>query len=132
MKAVGLAILAVALTPAAGTAAPVPSEADATVNRWPPYYGNAPADLVPYRRVVPFVEFFTKPQPFLGPGQKYPPPPDLKAFEVGLLSPAPSSPDGPRGLMIQRAVQLAFDEANATRAPGELPFKLIVREDSPL
>src|ERR1035437_8227418 len=35
-----------------------------------------------------------------------------------------------RGAMMRKSVEMAIDEANASAKPGELPFELVVREDS--
>ncbi len=123
----GLAALGASLLIAAGPE--TRSEPPAT---WPPHYGNAPEELVPYRRATPFQRFFTEPQPFLGPGRDEPAPQGMKSLKIGLLAPAPSSYDAGRGTMTRRGVELAFEEANASRHDAELPFELVVREDAPL
>jgi ABC-type branched-subunit amino acid transport system substrate-binding protein len=126
VRAAPLALLALLLAPAPRVAA-----ADAPPS-WPPRYGNAPEELVPYRRVEPYQKYFTEPLPFYGPGRDYPDPPGLKTLRVGLLAPSPASGDAARGAMMRRSVEMAIDEANASAKPGELPFELVVREDSPL
>lgn len=98
---------------------------------WPPRYGNASADLVPFRRVVPYERFFLAPQPFLGPGREETPAP-AQTLRIGVLAPAPASADGPRGVMMRHGIDLAVEEANASRGKGEPPFELVVREDAPL
>ncbi len=99
---------------------------------WPPTYGNAPEELVPYRRATPYQRFFTEQQPFLGPGREEPAPAGLKSLKIGVLAPAPYSVDGARGAMMRHGLELAFEEANAGRKPAELPFELVVKEDAPL
>ena len=96
-----------------------------------PYYGNAPADLLPFRNIVPFYRYWLTRLPFRGPGRDYPPPPDLKALKIGLLSPPPYGPEAARGEMSKKGVVLAIEEANAGRKPGELPFEIIEKADSP-
>lgn len=96
-----------------------------------PYYANTPDDMIPFRDVEPVFKYWTKRLPFRGPGRDYPDPPDLKSLKVGLLSPAPYGPEGRRGQGTKKGVLLAFEEANAQRKPGELPFEIIEREDSP-
>jgi branched-chain amino acid transport system substrate-binding protein len=96
-----------------------------------PYYGNAPAELLPYRNIVPYYRYWLTRLPFRGPGRDYPAPPDLKSLKVGLLSPPPYGPEAVRGEMSKRGAVLAFDEANANRKPDELPFQLIEKADSP-
>ena len=96
-----------------------------------PYYGNAPAELLPYRNIVPYYRYWLTRLPFRGPGRDYPPPANLKSLKVGLLSPAPYGPEAARGEMSKRGVVLAFEEANAERKSGELPFELIEKADSP-
>jgi branched-chain amino acid transport system substrate-binding protein len=99
---------------------------------WPKHYGNAPDELVPFRKTTPYFRFFEVPQPFLGPGREYPAEAGLKALKVGLFAPAPNSYDKGHGSMMRRGVELALDEANEGRAAAELPFVLVVREDAPL
>ncbi|HEX7671518.1 MAG TPA: hypothetical protein VF395_18120, partial [Polyangiaceae bacterium] len=132
MKAAPLVLLALFLVPSprlAAAEAPAPSSAPAP---WPPRYANAPEELVPFRRVEPYQRYFTEPLPFYGPGRDYPDPPGLKTLRVGLLAPSPGSSDAFRGAMMRKSVEMAIDEANASAKPGELPFELVVREDSPL
>lgn len=134
MKNPGLLALALVVVSRGGALAvdaPTAVSTNAT-HRWPPHYGNAPEELVPYHSVTPYTKYFTTPQPFLGPGREYPPSPDLKSLKIGLLNPAPASSNGPKGVMTRRAVELAIDEANAAQRSGGLPFALIVREDLPL
>lgn len=96
-----------------------------------PYYGNAPAELLPYRNIVPYYRYWLTRLPFRGPGRDYAPPPDLKSLKIGLLSPPPSGPEAARGEMSRKGVLLAIEEANAARKPAELPFELIEKADSP-
>jgi branched-chain amino acid transport system substrate-binding protein len=96
-----------------------------------PYYANTPADLLPFRDVEPFYRYWLTRLPFRGPGQEYPDPPGLNSLTVGLLSPAPYGPEGERGQRTRNGVVMAFEEANAAREPGLLPFELIERKDSP-
>jgi branched-chain amino acid transport system substrate-binding protein len=132
MRAVPLALLAFLLAPSprlAAAEAPAPSNTPAP---WPPRYANAPEELVPFRRVEPYQKYFTEPLPFYGPGRDFPDPPGLKTLRVGLLAPSPVSSDAFRGSMMRKSVEMAIAEANASAKPGELPFELVVREDSPL
>ena len=96
-----------------------------------PYYGGAPAELLPYRNIVPHYRYWLTRLPFRGPGRDYPPPPDLKSLKVGLLSPPPYGPEAARGEMSKHGAVLAFEEANANRKSDELPFELIEKADSP-
>ncbi len=96
-----------------------------------PYYGNSPAEMLPYRNIEPYYTYWLTRLPFRGPGQDYPDPPNLKSLKVGLLSPAPYGPEALRGEMGRKGVRLAFEEANAARKPGELPFELVEKADSP-
>ena len=96
-----------------------------------PFYGNVPEEMLPYRNIEPYYRYWLTRLNFYGPGRDYPAPPDLKTLRVGLLSPAPNGPEAARGEMTQRGVTLAFEEANAARQPGELPFELITKADSP-
>lgn len=97
-----------------------------------PYYANTPDDLIPFRGVEPYYRYWVTRLPFRGPGRDYPDPPNLKSLKVGLLSPAPYGPEGARGARTKKGVVLAFEEANAARRPGQLPFELIARDDAPL
>ncbi len=96
-----------------------------------PYYGNAPENLFPYRNIEPYYRYWLTRLPFRGPGRDYPASPDLNALRVGLLSPPPYGPEASRGEMSKRGVMLAFEEANAARTSGELPFEVIEKADSP-
>jgi branched-chain amino acid transport system substrate-binding protein len=96
-----------------------------------PYYANTPEDMLPFRGVEPYHRYWLTRLPFLGPGREYPDPPDLTALKVGLLSPAPYGPEGARGERTRQGILMAFEEANASRQPGQLPFELIQREDAP-
>jgi branched-chain amino acid transport system substrate-binding protein len=96
-----------------------------------PFYGNTPEDMIPYRGTEPYYRYWTTRLPFRGPGQDYPDPPNLKSLKVGLLSPAAYGPEGARGKRSRQGVLLAFEEANATRKPGQLPFEIIEKEDAP-
>ena len=126
----GSAAAGAAPAPAAGVGAvPAATEPPAV---WPPRYGNAPEELVPFRRVEPYKKYFTEPLPFYGPGRDAPDPSGLKTLRVGLLAPSPASTDGPRGDMMRKGVELAIQEANDSLKPGQLPFELVVREDTPL
>jgi branched-chain amino acid transport system substrate-binding protein len=48
-----------------------------------------------------------------------------------LLSPPPYGPEARRGEMSKKGVMLAFEEANAARHAGQLPFELLEKADSP-
>ena len=96
-----------------------------------PYYANTPEELIPYRNVEPYYKYWTTRLPFRGPGRDYPDPPNLKSLKVGLLSPPAYGPEGRRGARTRQGVELAFEEANAARRPGELPFEIVFREDAP-
>ena len=96
-----------------------------------PYYGNAPADMLPYRNIEPYYRYWLTRLPFYGPGRDYPDPTNLASLKVGLLSPPPNGPEAKRGEMSRRGVMLAFDEANRSRATGALPFEIIEKADSP-
>ncbi len=96
-----------------------------------PYYGNVPEEMMPYRNIKPFYRYWLTRLKFYGPGREYPDPPGLKSLKVGLLSPAPDGPETARGQMSKRGLMLAFEEANAARRPGELPFEVIEKADSP-
>jgi len=109
---------------------PVASAAASYTNTYP-YYGNTPEEMLPFRGTEPYYRYWTTRLPFRGPGKDYPDPPNLKSLKVGLLSPANYGPEGARGTRTRHGVELAFEEANANRKPGELPFEIVYREDSP-
>jgi branched-chain amino acid transport system substrate-binding protein len=96
-----------------------------------PYYGGTPEAMLPYRGVEPYYRYWTTRLPFRGPGAEYEDPKDLKSLRVGLLSPANYGVEGARGQRTRRGVELAFEEANAARKTGELPFEIIYKEDAP-
>lgn len=96
-----------------------------------PYYGNAPADMLPYRNIEPYYKYWLERLPFRGPGKDYADPPNLKSLKVGLLSPPPYGTEAIRGELSKKGVLLAFEEANAARKPGELPFEVVEKADSP-
>ena len=96
-----------------------------------PYYGGTPNEMIPFRSIEPYYRYWTTRLPFRGPGAEYPDPPDLKSLRVGLLGPASYGPEGARGQRTRQGVELAFEETNAARKPGELPFEIIYKEDAP-
>lgn len=96
-----------------------------------PYYGNAPADMLPYRNIEPYYRYWLERLPFRGPGRDYADPTNLASLKVGLLSPPPYGPEAKRGEMSRKGVLLAFSEANGRRGPGKLPFEIIEKADSP-
>jgi len=96
-----------------------------------PYYGGTPDEMLPYRGIEPYYRYWTTRLPFRGPGADYPDPTDLKSLRVGLLSPPTYGPEGARGQRTRQGVELAFEETNAALKPGELPFEIIYKADSP-
>ena len=96
-----------------------------------PYYANTPEDMIPYRGVEPFYRYWTRRLQYFGPGRDYPAPAGLKSLKVGLLSPGAYGPEGARGKRSRRGIELAFEEDNAARKPGELPIELVFSEDAP-
>ncbi len=96
-----------------------------------PYYGNTPDEMIPYKGVEPYYRYWVTRLPFRGPGRDYPDPPDLKSLKIGLLSPPKYGPEGARGERTRKGVLLAFEEENAARRPGQLPFEIVEKQDSP-
>ena len=96
-----------------------------------PYYGNTPEEMIPYKGIEPFYRYWITRLPFRGPGRDYPDPTDLKSLKVGLLSPPPYGPEGARGERTRQGVLLAFEEENARRTKGQLPFEVVEKQDSP-
>ncbi len=95
------------------------------------YYANTPDEMLPYKGIEPYYRYWITRLPFRGPGREYPDPPNLKSLKVGLLSPSNLGPEGARGKRTRKGVELAFEEANAARTPGQLPFEIVFREDAP-
>jgi branched-chain amino acid transport system substrate-binding protein len=121
----------VPLSPAALEAAAKTNGAAAPAGSYP-YYANTPEEMIPYRNIEPYYRYWTTRLPFRGPGRDFPDPTDLKALKVGVLSPARNGPEGPRGQRTRKGILLAFEEENAARKLGQLPFELVEREDAPL
>jgi branched-chain amino acid transport system substrate-binding protein len=96
-----------------------------------PYYGNAPADMLPYRNIEPYYRYWLTRLPFRGPGRDYADPTNLTSLKVGLLSPPPYGPEAVRGEMSRKGVMLAFEEVNRSRGSSRLPFEVIEKVDSP-
>jgi len=116
--------------PPAGLQQLKPRSASTNEDRYP-YYGNTPEEMIPFHSIEPYYRYWTTRLPFRGPGKDYTDPPNLKSLKVGLLSPAAYGPEEARGARTKKGVQLAFAEADAARKPGELPFEIVYREDSP-
>src|SRR6516225_10533881 len=72
-----------------------------------PYYGNAPADMLPYRNIEPYYRYWLERLPFRGPGRDYADPTNLTSLKVGLLSPPPYGSEAKRGEMSRKGVMLA-------------------------
>lgn len=96
-----------------------------------PYYGNTPDEMIPYKGIEPYYRYWITRLPFRGPGHDYPDPPNLKSLKIGLLSPPTYGPEGARGERTRKGVLLAFEEENANRKPGQLPFEVVEKHDSP-
>jgi branched-chain amino acid transport system substrate-binding protein len=96
-----------------------------------PYYGNTPEEMIPYKGIEPFYRYWITRLPFRGPGRDYPDPTDLKSLKIGLLSPAQYGPEGRRGERTRKGVLLAFEEENASRTNGQLPFEIVEKQDAP-
>ena len=67
-----------------------------------PYYGNAPADMLPYRNIEPFYRYWLTRLPFRGPGKDYPDPTNVTSLRVGLLNPPPYGLESKRGEMSRK------------------------------
>jgi len=93
-------------------------------------YANTPDDMVPYGRFQKaYINFFDKPQPFLGAGREKPEPTDLKEVRIGFLGPLDSTALVPQGKMMLKGCQLAIEQANAQGGYKGIPFKLMVHND---
>jgi branched-chain amino acid transport system substrate-binding protein len=124
--------VSVPITPEAAQAAARTNQAAAAQAETYHYYADTPEEMVPYRNLDPYYRYWLERLPFRGPGRDYPDPVDLKSLKVGLLSPAPYGPEGARGERTRKGVLLAFEEENAMRQPGQIPFEVIAKEDAPL
>jgi len=128
----GLASLTVLASAAAYDTKQEKEKGDGCVITTPyPYFGNVPDELKPFRNVEPYYKYWQERLPFRGPGRDYPDSAQLKSLKVGLLGPPPYGSEGRRGEMSRKGVMLAFEEANAARQPGELPFEIVERIDTP-
>jgi branched-chain amino acid transport system substrate-binding protein len=96
-----------------------------------PYYGNVPDEMMPYRNIEPHYRYWLTRLPFRGPGRDFPDPPGLTTLKVGLLSPPPYGPESLRGEMSKKGIVMGFEEADAERRPGEIPFEIVEKADSP-
>ena len=126
------ACVSVPLTPQDIQAAARTNKAAAAQAEQYPYYANTPNEMIPYRNIEPYYRYWTTRLPFRGPGRDYPDPTDLKSLKVGVLSPGRYGPEGARGQRTRKGILLAFEEENAARKLGQLPFELVEREDAPL
>jgi len=128
---VALALAAPAAPLAAQAPAAGPDSARfiyATPGETYPYYAGLPREFWPFNSVEPYQRFFTTRMPFRGPGRDYPDPSGLKSLKVGLLDSAKYDANWERSVRTREGVVLAFEEANRSRRPGQLPFELVERE----
>ncbi len=116
--------------PAEGALPGTPPGGYAADGRYP-YYANTPEDMIPFRNVEAHQRYWLTRLPFRGPGAEYPDPEGLKSLKIGLLSPAAYGPEGARGARTRQGILLAFEEENARRGAGALPFEIYEREDAP-
>lgn len=118
-------------SPAANTSLPTLAEGSGADERTYPYYANTPEELIPFRNLEPHFRYWTKRLPFRGPGAGFPDPKGLRTLRVGVLGPNHKGPEGARGERTRKGIDLAFEEAEKERRPGELPFEIVSKEDSP-
>ena len=105
-------------------------------------YANSPVDVVPYRHVRPFKEFFLDQIEYTGPGRATPEPAQVETVRIGFLGPIEAtvsvatggrSHEVPLGVMMLRGARLAVEEANARGGyRGNIPFELMVHNDNGL
>jgi len=95
-------------------------------------YGATPEAFVPYRQTESvYWRFFESPQEFRGPGREKAPPADLQSVKIGMMAPLTARYDAAIGEAMVRGATLAVEEANQRGGfRGELPFELLVRDDS--
>ncbi|MBI4515596.1 MAG: ABC transporter substrate-binding protein [Deltaproteobacteria bacterium] len=130
--------------PAAGAAAlPAPAAPAAVPARF--HYANTPEELLPYRHLGVYHEFFTTAPEFLGVGREKPALP-VTEVRIGFIGPLedqdrPTLPPGLRsgvqgdpkaelfGRPMLRAAQLAVEDANRAGGFNGQPFALVRRTD---
>jgi len=107
-------------------------------------YAHSPVDVVPYRAVQPFKEYFLEQIEYTGPGRDIPEPEHVDTVRIGFIGPlvptvsvavgGKSHEEEPLGIMMFRGAQLAIEEANAAggyKARG-IPFEMVVHNDNGL
>lgn len=135
---IGLAVVAAAARAATTdtlavppSGAPIVSESRfiyGTPDEQYPFFAGLPQEFWPFHNAEPYQRYFLTRMPYRGPGRNYPPPADLKSLRVGLLHSPRTDANWERSMRTREGVVLAFEEANRTRQPGELPFELVELE----
>jgi len=107
------------------------------------YYAHSSIDVVPYRHVKPYKEYFLEQMEYTGPGRGAVEPEDVDEVRIGFIGPIEAtvsvatggkSHEEVLGNMMLRGARLAIEEANANggyRGSG-IPFKLMVHNDNGL
>ena len=107
------------------------------------YYAHSPVDVVPYRHVKPFKEFFLEQMEYTGPRRGSPEPAHVDTVRVGFIGPIMAtvsvatggkSHEEPLGVMMLRGAKLAVEEVNATGGyrGTDVPFEIMVHNDNGL
>ncbi len=107
------------------------------------YSAHSPVDVVPYRHVKPFKEYFLEQMEYTGPGRAMPEPERVETVRIGFIGPIMAtvsvatggkSHEEPLGVMMLRGAKLAVEQANAKggyRGTG-VPFEIMVHNDNGL
>jgi ABC-type branched-subunit amino acid transport system substrate-binding protein len=109
-------------------------------------YAGTPEELLPFRGMTPYRQFFTEPPQFRGPGRDASDPDPVERVNIGFIGPLaeednPLLPPGARsatargprsaaGRRMLRAALLAVQDANAAGGyRGKIPFQIVPRTD---
>jgi len=106
-------------------------------------YAKTEPDLVPYRHIRPYKQYFLKQLEYTGPGRAYREPENLKTVKIGFIGPivptvsvatGGKSHEEPLGIKMLQGARLALEEANARGGylRRRIPFELVVRNDNGL
>lgn len=99
----------------------------------PESYGRTPRELVPYGKSAdPYRHFYEDAPVARGPGRDAPEPVLPGTVRIGLLAPLEGPGPLEAGMDLQRGVQLALAEANASGGYRGIPFELVSKNDQAL
>ena len=96
-------------------------------------YGNTSEEMFPYHKFQKAYKYhFIEPVQFYGAGREKQPPKDLTEIRIGFLGPLEGSPIVPLGKQMLNGSILAIEQANESGGYKNLPFKLMVHNDTGL